>query len=353
MGFMAALGSAPASAQDPQLNALYDRIAQLERKVDAMQSGAGSGQAGAASGDIDRRIGDIQQQLRALMSEMQQLNSRLQRLEQGRSGDAGGTGTNRTASAGALTGPSQMRDYGVENLDSLRGSGADGMGGPLDLNTAPGPQVLGTIPQSALERDASRMGHVGSASGPEMSQQGGGYSDGAPATLGDSGSAAAGGSMGMSTGTGTGGGASAMPEAVETSRLDDAASAAAAGPDALYQKSYDSLLQRRYGAAENGFRTFIGEYGSHELAGNAQYWLGETFYARGDYKQAAEAFLKGYRNHGQSPKAPESLFKLGLTLKQLGQSEQACATLKQVGNAYPKATEVVEQAKQESQSAGC
>ena len=59
----------------------------------------------------------------------------------------------------------------------------------------------------------------------------------------------------------------------------------------------------------------------HKLAGNAQYWLGETHYVRRDYKAAATAFLNGYTTFENSPKAPDSLLKLGMTLVVMGEKE--------------------------------
>lgn len=376
MGLMAWGAIAPAQAQNAQMNALYDKIMQLERKVDAMQPGAAAGGGGAPSGGVERRLDSIEQQLRTLMNEMRNLDTRMRALEARRSGDAGTGGASHAGT------PSSAPEYGA---DGLATGSAGGMGGPLELDKAPGAQVLATIPQSAMEQEGSNLGYVPPENGRPATAGQGTVSGSGPMVLGDAasgtsnsgysgsgytgsadnGSAYNGSAYGGSTYNGSGGtgsgasapaasgmGVSALPEPVETASLDNA-STAGTGPDALYERSYENLLQRQYGAAENGFRTFLGQYGSNELAGNAQYWLGETFYARGDYKQAAEAFLKGYRNYAKSPKAPDSLFKLGLTLKQLGQTKQACATLAQVGKAYPKATKVVEQAKQESTQAGC
>ena len=63
----------------------------------------------------------------------------------------------------------------------------------------------------------------------------------------------------------------------------------------------------------------------HSLAGSAQYWLGETFYAQGNFREAAQNFLHGYKNYPKSRRAPDSLLKLGISLNKLGQTQQACA----------------------------
>ncbi len=47
-------------------------------------------------------------------------------------------------------------------------------------------------------------------------------------------------------------------------------------PQQLYEQAYGYLLQKDYGAAETGFDDFLKRHPNHQLAGNAQYWLGES-----------------------------------------------------------------------------
>ena len=102
-----------------------------------------------------------------------------------------------------------------------------------------------------------------------------------------------------------------------------------------------------------GFRTFIEKYSDHSLAGSAQYWLGETYYAQNDFKQAAQSFLKGYRQYPKSRRAADSLLKLGISLGRLGQKQQACAAYGAVTSEYPKAVEARKRAQSEAKRAGC
>ena len=73
----------------------------------------------------------------------------------------------------------------------------------------------------------------------------------------------------------------------------------------------------------------------------------------GDYRQAAQSFLKGYREYPKSRKAADSLLKLGLSLNRLGQKEQACAAFTQLGGQFPKAAEARKRAQTEAKRAGC
>ncbi|MGI9522374.1 MAG: tol-pal system protein YbgF [Hyphomicrobiaceae bacterium] len=104
-----------------------------------------------------------------------------------------------------------------------------------------------------------------------------------------------------------------------------------------YEVAYGLLLQQDYQAAKEALAEFIARYPGHELTGNAQYWLAETHYVRGQYKEAAAAFLKGYREYRRSAKAPDSLLKLAMSLDQLGQRAAACSSLGELQQTFPRA----------------
>ncbi|WP_421694017.1 tol-pal system protein YbgF [Aestuariivirga sp.] len=124
-------------------------------------------------------------------------------------------------------------------------------------------------------------------------------------------------------------------------------------PESLYERSNESLLRRQFGDAESGFATFLQKYPDHSLAGSAQYWLGETYYAQSDFKRAAANFLQGYKKYPKSRRAPDSLLKLGISLNRLGQDEQACAAFAAVSSEYPKAVDARKRAQAEGKRAGC
>jgi tol-pal system protein YbgF len=122
----------------------------------------------------------------------------------------------------------------------------------------------------------------------------------------------------------------------------------------LYETAYGYLLQRDYGAAEAAFDEFLRRHPNDPLAGNAQYWLGESLYVRGQYRAAAGAFLKGYQTYGKSAKAPESLLKLAMSLQRLGQKDAACSSFGELTTKFPSApSHVKTTAQTERQRAGC
>lgn len=125
-------------------------------------------------------------------------------------------------------------------------------------------------------------------------------------------------------------------------------------PQQLYEQAYGYLLQKDYASAEQGFEDFLRRNPNHQLAGNAQYWLGESFYVRGQYRPAAAAFLKGYQTYARSPKAPECLLKLAMSLNRLGQKDAACSSFNELATKYPNPPAHVKSiAQSERQKSGC
>lgn len=105
----------------------------------------------------------------------------------------------------------------------------------------------------------------------------------------------------------------------------------------LYQQGYGALLQKDYASAEGAFRQLLETYPNNPLASDAQYWIGETYYMRGQYKNAADAFLAGYKKYKSGQKAPDALLKLGMSLAELGQKDAACSTFDELKSKFPQA----------------
>ncbi len=121
-----------------------------------------------------------------------------------------------------------------------------------------------------------------------------------------------------------------------------------------YNYAFGLLRQGDYGEAEQAFNEFIGANQGDPLAGNAQYWLGETYYVRKDWQSAATTFLAGYQKYPKGNKAPDSLVKLGMTLTNLNQKPEACAAFGQFNKEFPQAPVALKQlAQTERGRAGC
>ena len=123
---------------------------------------------------------------------------------------------------------------------------------------------------------------------------------------------------------------------------------------ALYDDAFNDIRNAKYESAETKFRKFMSEYPSNPLASNAQYWLGETFYVRGDYPQSAKMFAQGYQDYPKGPKAPDSLLKLGLSLAKMEKKDDACLSFQQLKKDFPdESVPANRRASQEMKQLGC
>ncbi|MBI5110356.1 MAG: tol-pal system protein YbgF [Rhodovulum sp.] len=120
-------------------------------------------------------------------------------------------------------------------------------------------------------------------------------------------------------------------------------------PKDEYDLAYGYVLRKDYALAEQTFREFLRKHPNDRLAGDAQYWLGESLYLRKSYKDAADAFLAVTQRPGANPKAPEAMLRLGQSLAALNQKELACSSFAEVLRRYPRASVNVKQAVEREQ----
>jgi len=134
----------------------------------------------------------------------------------------------------------------------------------------------------------------------------------------------------------------------------DGRDASSGTPKEIYDLALKKLQMGAYQEAQAELQNFLDLYPRDRLAGNAQYWLGETFYVQRDYKYATAAFLAGYTNYSDSIKAPDSLLKLGMTLVVMGEKKTGCDAFAELSARFPDAPQaIVRRAEIESQRAEC
>ena len=125
-------------------------------------------------------------------------------------------------------------------------------------------------------------------------------------------------------------------------------------PEEQYKFAVSFIQVGDYETAELALREFVDTNSKHKLAGNAQYWYGETFRVRQLYQDAATAYLNGYQKYPKSSKAPINLLKLGVMLVQIGEKEQGCSMILGIKDQYPKANQsVIQKAEYEKKKFNC
>lgn len=153
------------------------------------------------------------------------------------------------------------------------------------------------------------------------------------------------GAGGGDIGTAPGDAAAAGPAGVSAAGVDSAATPSAVFSEAdakrLYDQAYKDLTRGNYSLAILGFRDFLRRSPASDLADNAQYWVGECFYAQRDYNPAVVEFLKVPEAYPRGDKVPAALLKTGYSFLQLEDRASARRYLNQVVEQYPNSEEAV------------
>ena len=105
-------------------------------------------------------------------------------------------------------------------------------------------------------------------------------------------------------------------------------------PEQEYAAALATFRSREHGQAVLDFIDFIAKHPRHALAGNAQYWIGEAYWAQRDYRQALVEFGK-VSEYGPG-KAPDALVKIGLCHVRLRDVTRAHQAWQRVIREYPR-----------------
>ncbi len=106
---------------------------------------------------------------------------------------------------------------------------------------------------------------------------------------------------------------------------------------AEYDEAYAYLhpSRREYKKAIAAFKAFVKKYPGSDLADNALYWLGESYYVTQDNANALKAFERVLAEYPDSDKASGALLKKGYILDAMGKRGEARKILQQVQSRYP------------------
>ncbi|OGL59792.1 MAG: tol-pal system protein YbgF [Candidatus Tectomicrobia bacterium RIFCSPLOWO2_02_FULL_70_19] len=80
---------------------------------------------------------------------------------------------------------------------------------------------------------------------------------------------------------------------------------------------------------------FIAKFPAHELADDAQYWIGQTYFEERNYERAILAFNKVQVDYANGDKAPEALLQEGMSFLSLGDKASARELLMRLQQKYP------------------
>lgn len=310
-----ASGDSGGGQVEKRLDRIEEQIIDMQSMIGAVESmtkssGGSSGGGGGGDyadngggGDVAARVHGLETQIRALSSQMNEILDRLSRLD-------GQSGAPRGGRQGALDAHPAYRPSGGRASEPSSGFG-------------------GTTVEPAESDQGDNAVPVGPAAGRRGADNG-------------------------ADPRGSGGDVRQRLAAAPSN--DGPEPAASSSPEAhrLYDQAYGLLVARDFQGATDGFTEFLRRHPGDPMAGAAQYWLGQASFELGEYRKAADMFLKGYTNYPKSEKAPESLLKLGIALKRLNEKNAACDSFAELARRFPQAPQALHQrAEQEKRRTGC
>ena len=251
---------------------------------------------------LNQRVSDLEETLRRLTGQMEQLdhrvsefNDRIARMQKDFDYKLCSLSAQQLGATNGSEDQNSLPCGGQQSgsFAPSESAGPPASGAPVHL--APPPGILGTLPQSAvagLPPDSSQTGQSGQLA------------------------------------------------SVDTRSQFDAA--------------MNLLARAQYDEARAAFRTFADSFPRDDLAPQAIYWVGDIAYVQKDFADASRAFAEALKKYPSSPRAPESMLKLGQSLIAMNEKKEGCLALDALSSKYPGASKTVAaQALATRHTAGC
>ena len=141
--------------------------------------------------------------------------------------------------------------------------------------------------------------------------------------------------------------------AVQTTQTTETDTSGATDAERVnFQRAMAAYEAGDFGGAETQFEAIIANFPDGPLTGEAHYWRGESLAGIQDWSRAARSFLESFSGSPAGTKAPDALYRLGISLRELQQPEEACLMLGEVSIRYPTSA-IAGQAQADYAGLGC
>ena len=112
--------------------------------------------------------------------------------------------------------------------------------------------------------------------------------------------------------------------------------------DQLYNDGLRDYNANKNDLASQEFTQYLQAYGNTDLAGNAQFYLGEIAYRQGNFSGAVQAYNKVLDQYPGGNKTAAAQLKKAYALLELGQREAGVQELRSLISRYPKSPEALQ-----------
>ncbi len=106
----------------------------------------------------------------------------------------------------------------------------------------------------------------------------------------------------------------------------------------VYRRGITLFGSSRMAESRAAFQKVLEADPRGELADNALFWIGETFYAGGQFQEAMKYYTRVTRDYSDQNKAPDAMFKMALAYAKTSDLGLARKTLEEVISKYPYST---------------
>ncbi len=113
-------------------------------------------------------------------------------------------------------------------------------------------------------------------------------------------------------------------------------------PDVLYNNALRDYNAAKYQLAMQEFADYLKYYGGTDLAGNAQFYIGEIDYRQQNFEQAIKDYDTVLQQFPGGNKAAAAQLKKGYALLELGQKKAGVEELNSLISRYPRSVEATQ-----------
>jgi tol-pal system protein YbgF len=107
----------------------------------------------------------------------------------------------------------------------------------------------------------------------------------------------------------------------------------------LYDTAYGAFQGRQFESSRQLFRSLLKSFPKSKLAGNAQYWIAETYYNQRDYENAILEYDKVVSQYPSSGKVAAAYLKMGFAFFEINEKKDARAFFERVVQDFPNSPE--------------